>query len=193
MLHRSRGFTIIELLIVISVIALLSIATTLVFNSSLRDLFKMNATMVNINDQVVAMQRMEQVLRGGTRITEATTMRLTIFSYFSPQDATLSQITYYYNATSKKLLVDRIPASGSPPNYTYNNSDKKTLTLISDFVQTGDIFTYFDANGDSGVFTGDQLKDIKKITISLKEPARANIPAAELTSSVILRNRKTNL
>jgi UDP-N-acetylglucosamine--N-acetylmuramyl-(pentapeptide) pyrophosphoryl-undecaprenol N-acetylglucosamine transferase len=105
MSHHNRGVTIIELVLAIAMVAIISIAMTVIFGSTIRDLLKISTTMVNTNQELIALQRMQQVVRSGTRITEASDQKLTIYAYFSPQDATLSQVTYYYDSSTKTRYV----------------------------------------------------------------------------------------
>ena len=192
MLRRNDGYTISELAIVIVLIGIASTIMTMAFNATYRDLGQMSSVMMRSNDQVLAMQRMAQVIRSGTRITEATNVRLTIFAYFSPGDATLSQVTYYLDPANEKLKVDKIPATGSPPTYTYNPANKRTAILINSYSQVGDLFKYYDAIGDTGPFNVDEMQNIQKITIGLHNKAYANVAQQDLTTTVILRNRKVN-
>lgn len=192
MSRPNQGTTIIELVLAIAMIAIISVVMTVIFGSTIRDLLKINTTMVNTNQELIALQRMQQVVRSGTRITEASDRKLTIYAYFSPQDATLSQVTYYYDSSTKTLKADKIPASGSAPNYVYNASDKITIVLISGYEQVGSLFAYYDASGNSGPFMIDQLKDIKRIMIFIHDKAVGSNKETQVQSSVIIRNRKVN-
>ncbi len=174
-------------------IGIIVVSMAVVFNGTLQRMFRMNDEMGVVNDQVIASQRISQVIRSGTRITAAEDKKLTIYAYFSPQDATLSQVTYYYDTSTKKLKVDKIPASGSPPNYTYLDSNKKTLVLVDNYEQVGGMFVYKDANGATGPFAADQLKDIKSITVTIHSKARGNVSESQITNTILLRNRKVNL
>lgn len=182
-----------ELIIVLGLISIISITTVLFFNDTLRNLWRMQSRAIVINQQVLVMQRMSQVIRSGTRIDDASPMSLTIYAYFSPQDAQLSKVTYRYESTTKRLLADKIPASGSPPSYTYNPAHKKTIVLLDRHNQIGDIFSYYDANGSSGNFSGDATKDIKSVQFHIKDNYNGkSAEAIEVETKVILRNRKVN-
>lgn len=193
MQSRESGFTIVELLISTIVIVIFGSAFFMFFGSTFENFFKLQTNSMLVNNEAQTIARMSQVIRGGMTISAATNSSLTLYSYFSPQDSTLSQVTYYYQATSKRILVDRIPATGTAPNYTYPVANKTTAVLINGATLTGNLFTYQDANGGTGPFTTDTYKDIKLITIDLNSVVKGNVAPTELKTTIVLRNRKTNL
>lgn len=193
LLRKQRGFTITELLVAIIVLSLLITVLVSFFWSSFTSFFKLQETEITLADKSRVMQRMTQVIRSGTTITEATPTALTIHAYFSPQDEKLSQVRYAYDSAAKKLIVTRIPASGEPPSYTYPPEDASTTVLLSAVQLQPPIFTYRDANGEHGPFTADTYKDIKGVMIELASPATTRESATHLKTNIELRNRKTNL
>jgi prepilin-type N-terminal cleavage/methylation domain-containing protein len=190
---RQKGFTMVELLVVAVVSALISGMIFVFFWSSFRSFFNIQETSIAASDKLRVVYRISQVLRSGTTITEASSTALTIYAYFSPQDSTLSQVRYSYDAGAKTLSVTRIPAQGTAPNYTYPPASGVTVTLLRGFTATGSVFSYKDANGFTGPFTTNTYKDIKEVTIDLNSASGRETSANQLKTNIVLRNRKTNL
>lgn len=194
MLFRKKesGMTIIELLVTMVMIAILSPLILGFFWSAVNNFLKIQTTAALVSKETQALTRIEQVLRGGTQITNATATSLTIYAYFSPADSTLSQVTYTYDAPSSTIKVDQIPASGTAPNYTYNQSDKKTITILSGVKLKNSLFTYEDAIGGTGPFDNSTYQNIKMINIDIYGTVAGNTATTQVKSSVLLRNRRVN-
>jgi hypothetical protein len=183
----------IELLIASIVIVILSGAVFIFFNNAFTGFINLQGTAIVINDKSAALERMAQVIRSATTISAATDNELTMYSYFAPKDSTLSQVTYSYDSAARLLKVDRIPATGTPPDYTYLPANKISSTILSNVILRGNLFTYQDANGGTGPFGADTYQDIKLITIDLNTTTANGVTPSELKTTVTLRNRKTNL
>ncbi len=191
--HKESGFTMVELLVVAVVSALISGMIFVFFWSSIRSFFTIEETSIAVNDKLRVVYRVSQVLRSGTTITEASSTAITIYAYFSPQDSTLSQVRYVYDSGAKTLSVTRIPAQGTAPNYTYPPASGTTTTLLKNFTASGNVFSFKDANGNTGPFNTNTYKDIKEVTIDLNSPSAREQSANQLKTNIVLRNRKTNL
>ncbi len=131
----------IELEVVMAIIALIVPLVVMFFWSSFGNFMKLQSSNMLAADQANALNRMGQVLRSGTQITNAAANTLTIYAYFSPKDSTLSQVTYTYDATAGTLKAVKIPATGSPPNYTYNAANAITYTLLKGITLNRPLFT----------------------------------------------------
>lgn len=197
MLHlknNSKGFTIAEMVIVVSLVAMVSIIFANFFSDNFKSYLQLQQTTVTINTLNSSSQRIARVVRGMTTITDASEDTLTGFAYFTPRDDTLSKVRYYFDNQTSSIKVGVTPATGSAPNYSYNSVDEVTTTVAEGVVSTKPIFLYKDSSGSNTVFTAETYKDIKAINIDL---VSATIPGKdvplEISTTVTLRNRKTNL
>ena len=192
--HEDNGFTIAELVIVISLVAIVSIIFANFFSDNFKSYLRLQQTTVTTNTLNSSSQRIARVVRGMTTITQATDDSLTGFAYFTPRDNTLSKVRYFFDSPSGTIKVGVTPASGTAPNYTYNSSSEKITSISEGVVNTTPIFTYQDSSGSSQQFTTETYKDIKAIKIDLVSKAipGKTIPL-EISTTVALRNRKSNL
>lgn len=198
MLHRksssSAGFTIIELLVVISLVAIVSTFAFTFFNTSINQYLSLQQNSDAFNDLSSHYQRLANVLRGLTDISSASDNDLTVYAYFSPNDAYASLIHYYI--TGGKLLADVTPLTANPPNGTLITSQKKTYTIINQFVSIPGVptFVYIDAANTILTTPVVDQHTVKSIKVNLAVPSKSpSLTNQSLTLQVSLRNRKTNL
>lgn len=203
MTHRrlSYGFTVVELLIAISLAAVLSTVAIGFFSSSFNNYIKLSKDSTNLSEVASQTQRIARVLRGLTDISDASSANeITVYAYFSPVDSYVSQVRYYKNAAGTVLYADVTPMTANPPIGTLITANKKTYTIISTFytVSGTNLFTYLDAAGNALTNPVTDQHTIKGIRINLAVPTivgKANPANSYTTTSlqVSLRNRKTNL
>jgi hypothetical protein len=118
---------------------------------------------------------------------------ITIYGYFSPQDATVKQIRYFISGTNLNIGVT--PPSGTAPNYTYNSSNEVITTTRVDLAMgSNTLFTYYDDAGNllPNGFATSQVKAIGIYVAANPRVKQLGIPIA-VTTRVTLRNFKTNL
>lgn len=139
------------------------------------------------------LNRVAKVVRGTTDVVDAEQNSLTIYAYFSPNDAVVDKVKYYVSGS--QLLVSVIPPTGTAPNYTYSASDEKITVLTNSVANGGNSsFTYYDDLG--GKLTGSfSLNQIKQIGIYIGTNPNTKVLRQPLNSQTIvtLRNKKTNL
>lgn len=184
-----EGFTITELLVVMVVIGIVSGFIYVFFSRSLVDFMRVQAANITAVDQSYAVGRIEQVLRGVNKVEDAQANTLTVYTYFSPTDTVPSKVTYTYDATSKKLQVSHILASGTAPNYTYNSSNAINRVILSGLVQTKALFSYADKLGGTGPFDSSTYSSIATITVTIDGTVKGNAAPTEMKATVLLRNR----
>lgn len=164
------------------------------FASNYQGYLNLQLETMRLADASNGLQRTARVLRGVNTITDAQPNTLTGFVYFTPRDETLSKVRYFYDSNERKLRVGVIPATGTAPNYTYNNADEQLTTIAENINSSQPIFSYLNAAGQPATFTSTNYKDIYGIDITL---AADNIDQTAddivLKTSVSLRNRKINL
>lgn len=191
---KSDGFTIVELMVSISLIGSILAIFGVFFVNNYQSYLNLQQNTIRTNDLSNGLQRMARVLRGINSITEAGSINLSGYAYFTPRDQALSKVRYFYDAASRSVKVGVIPASGSAPDYTYNPSNERVSTITENINATQPIFKYLDLTGAETSFTTDTFKDIQSIRIRLENDKAGNFTQIfELQTTVSLRNRKTNL
>ncbi|MGA3150455.1 MAG: prepilin-type N-terminal cleavage/methylation domain-containing protein [Candidatus Saccharimonadales bacterium] len=193
----ARGFTIVELMIAMVVAFLVSLTAYSIFSTLLNQYFGLQADGSEFTNLAIESQRIANVVRGLTNIVSESGNDLTIYAYFSPNDAYVSQIHYYLNASATTLYADVTPMTANPPIGTPITSQKATYSVIDNYYQLNgvNLFNYLDASGNVLSLPISDENSIKGIQINLVVPA--NFPTASgkqrLSLQVSLRNRKTNL
>ena len=189
------GFTLVELLVVISLVALLFVVFGTFFTNNLNLYSHYQTDASNFTELANESQRVAQVLRGLTDIISESSNDLSVYAYFSPVDTYVSVVHYYLNGSSTALLADVTPMTANPPIGTQITAKKKTYTIISNyFQQTGtNLFTYYDASGTALTTPITDEHSVVDIGVSLAEPGSHTKNGQQLGITVSLRNRKTNL
>ncbi len=189
-----RGFSLVELLVVITLVGIIFATFGSFFTNYLILYSKYQEDSMNFGEMAQQSQRIGQVLRGLTDIVAESNNDLTVYAYFAPSDAYVSEVRYYLDGTGKKLMADVTPMSANPPNGALLTAKKKTYTIISNYYQAPGInlFNYYDANGALMTLPIADEHSILQIQVNLAEPASHN-STQSLNVMVSLRNRKTNL
>lgn len=199
MSYRSnqRGFTIIELTIVIVIVGLASLMLLTFTNTTLRQYLGLQKDATAFSDLSIQSQRITNVLRGSTNVTEATNDSVTVYAYFFPNNQYVSLIRYYLNPSKTTLYADVTPMSANPPTGTPVTASKKTYTVIPYFYQSSgtNLFEYQDSAGANLTLPISELQTIKGIRVSLVTPSDGQQKNGKqsISTQVSLRNRKTNL
>lgn len=193
----SDGFTIVELSMVMILIAIISTATYTFINTSTSQYLALQQDGIVFGDLAFQSQRIAQVVRGLTDISQASADEITMYAYFYPKDTYASLIRYYTDSTKTTLYADVTTMTANPPIGTPIASTKKTYTIISPFYASTGIstFTYLDSFGATLAMPITDLHTIKEIKITLAVPVKAPVVKGNDSISLLvsLRNRKTNL
>lgn len=196
MSHRNQqGFTLVELLVVISLVAVMVVSFGIFFTNYLLLYNKFQSDSLSFNQIGQQSQRIADVLRGATDIVSESANSLTVYAYFSPVDTYVSQVSYYISADGKSVLADVIPMSANPPNGTLLTAKKKTYTVVNNFYlpSGGTLFAYYDATGAAMTLPISDEHTILQIQVNLATTATHTSKGQTLSTTVSLRNRKTNL
>jgi prepilin-type N-terminal cleavage/methylation domain-containing protein len=200
MSHRNKnslGFTLIELMISIFVISVLTTTFFTFFNTSISQYLSLHRDSLAFSDLATQTQRIGNVLRGLTDITQANDNDLTAYAYFAPNDTYVSLIHYYLTNSNTKMLADVTRMSSNPPIGTPVSGSTKTFTIIDSFYLPSGIktFTYYDVNNAVLTTPVTDEHTVRTIKISLAVPSKAPVASSNTTMivQVSLRNRKTNL
>ncbi len=192
-LRKESGYTLLELIFVIGITGMMTLTIVGFVVSSSRGYQYLDHQSRAAVDLSNTLNRVSKVIRGTTDVVDAQSNTLTIYGYFSPNDAVVKKIRYFKNGN--KLMVGVIPPTGSAPNYTYNQADEE-VSVLQDYLSMGStpIFTYFDASGNqlTGSFAITQIKQIGLEMAINPKPTILEKPISTKTV-VTLRNKKVNL
>jgi len=196
--HKSspqRGFSLVELLVVISLVGIVFTIFGTFFMNYLISYSQYQKDGTNFTELATESQRVADVLRGLTDIISESSNDLTVYAYFSPVDSYTSIVHYYLNANGTALLADVTPMTANPPIGTPLNAHKKTYTIISNYFQapSTNLFVYYDASGAAMTLPISDEHSIIDIQVNLAEPGSHTKNGQTLSTTVSLRNRKTNL
>lgn len=192
---KTAGFTLVELLVVITLVAIMFVSFGTFFTNYLILYSKYQQDGSNFTELASQSQRVAQVLRGLTDIVSESSNDLTVYAYFSPSDTYVSEVHYYLNSNGTKLLADVTPMTANPPIGTPITSATKTYTIISNYYQASgtNLFTYYDASDTALTPPVSDEHSIIEIQVALAEPGSHTKTGQTLSVTVSLRNRKTNL
>lgn len=192
-----RGFTLFEMIITISLIAIISAVFFSGFNTLVFQYFRNQKTATQFSDLAFASQRIANVLRGTTDFISVANNDVTVYAYFYPNNEYVSQIRYYLNATNTSLMADVTPMSANPPTGIPVTANMKTYTIIPNYFKDPavNLFSYLDAAGNPLTIPVADQHIIKGINIVLAVPkVDTNSTSGQtMTLNISLRNRKTNL
>lgn len=190
-----KGFSLVELLVVILLVAVVFATFTSFFNNYLILYSKYQQDGMAYSELSQQSQRISDVVRGLTDIDTAADNEMIIYAYFSPTDTYVSQVHYYLINSNKTLMVDVTPMTANPPNGTLITASKKTYKIIEDFYLPtgGKIFTYYDAGGTVLSAPVADKNTVLSIKVDITTPSSKNPNGQSLSTTVSLRNRKTNL
>lgn len=190
------GFTLAELAISIFLIGIISTTLFTFFRSSFFNYLNLQTDATATSQIMTQSNRIAQVLRGVTDISDVDANEFEGHSYFYPSDAYVSVIHYYLQTSGgkTKLMADRTPMNANPPIGSPITSKKVTFTVIDSFYQPSgtSLFTYLDASGNALSLPITDLQTIKAIRVNLAAKG-SNNTNQKVDVQVGLRNRKTNL
>lgn len=193
--RKQFGFTIIELIVVMFIIAVLGTITASFIIKSLRDQERLQAQSLVQGQLSTAVERVAKVLRGTTTIIQAQQTSLTIRGFANVSDVAPSEISYFKDADNA-WRFSVIPATGVAPNYTYDPANKKTYTLADKLTNDNNqpLFFYYGETNNLLAFPVSSAS-IKMVEIAPVALDKTNwlVEPVTLTTRVNLRNLKMNL
>ena len=192
---RQAGFTLVELLVVITMVGIIFASFSSFFTNYLISYTKYQQDGSAFTELASQSQRVADVLRGLTDVVSESSNDLVVYAYFSPVDTYVSQVHYYLNANSTKVMADVTPMTANPPIGTLETANTKTYTIIHNYYQAtgGSLFNYYDASGTLMTLPIADEHSIMEIQVNLAAPGSHTKTGQTLNITVSLRNRKTNL
>lgn len=195
-LHRSAGFTLVELLIGIVLMAVIGTTFLVFFKSSLFNYLNLQSNASSLTQLNTQAMRVATVLRGVTGLNSVAANDISAYSYFYPSDAYVSLVHYYLHTSggTTQLLADVTPMSANPPIGTLITDQQKTYTIISNFYQPsgGALFTYLNGAGSALTLPITDVQSVQGIQVNLSAKTTDGGNQG-LNVQVTLRNRKVNL
>jgi type II secretory pathway pseudopilin PulG len=187
------AFTLIELVVAAGVLGILILGISNLTVNSLNTYQYLQAQSNSAADLTNLIDRVSRVVRGATTVLNAGTTTLTVYAYFSPNDAVVDQVRYFTSGNT--LEVGVTPPSGTAPNYTYPPANEKVTTLATNLTMgSTPVFTYYDDTG-TALPTGFALSQIRQVGVEVIEnPNIHRLPTPLSNQTIVtLRNLKTNL
>ena len=190
------GYTLVEMVVTLVLIGIVSTVFFTSFTTIVTQYLYLQKSGIQFSELAASSQRLANVLRGTTDFVATADNEVTVYAYFFPNNAYVSQIRYYLNAQSNQLLADVTPMSANPPIGTPVTANKVTYTVITNFYKDPSInlFTYLDASGNTLPLPVSDQHIIKGMRLVLASPGSGSSNATQsMTLNISLRNRKTNL
>ncbi|MEO6536482.1 MAG: prepilin-type N-terminal cleavage/methylation domain-containing protein [Candidatus Paceibacterota bacterium] len=193
---RARGFTLVELLTVISITTVVMLALTSVIRSFyinneylLERTQSLDSSRRGVADSIKAIREASYGDDGSYPIAAAGTSTITVYANID-SDSGVEKVKYYLSGTTLYKVVYN--AAGSPPVYSSTAFSTTTLATYARNASTTPLFTYYDTNGTQLATTSPNIASIASIKVSLLvdlNPNRApNVFI--LTETATLRNIK---
>ena len=191
--QSSAGFTLLELVLSAALFGIVVLGVGNLSVNALNTYAYLQAQSNSAADLTNVIGRVSKVVRGTTGIIDAQTNTLTIYAYFSPNDAVVDKVRYFVSGTT--LQVGVTPPSGSGPVYTYLAANEKLTTLAQNLAMgSTPVFSYYDDAGTT-LPVGFTLSQIRQIGVAIAiNPNTKRLPVPISNQTIVtLRNMKTNL
>lgn len=204
--ERDRGLTLIELLVAISLLAIVTTLITTMVVSVSQNFSRQESQQDSTNQAALAMQNVTRVIRAGTEIELSTTWQpAPVFSVAAPASLSLNayvgvdstaqgptRVSMTVNPASGELVETRYASSKSGGVWVYRSSPSRTRVIARDVTTTAP-FTYLRADGTAlpaRVLSEDERREIAAVRVRIAVQTHANGDAslAEMDSVVSLPN-----
>lgn len=195
--QSQAGFTLVELLVSITLIAIISTTFLIFFKSSLFNYLNLQTDATSFTQLDTQAARVSNVLRSSTDIVSADANDLVAYAYFYPSDTYVSLLHYYVVTKNgvKQLKADLTPMSANPPVGSALTAQMRTYVVIDNlYVPTNaSLFEYLSSTGTNLGLPIADLQTVKAIRVNLAAKTATGGGNQAINIQVSLRNRKTNL
>lgn len=198
----SKGFTIIELIIVIAIFSMMIFVTVLVVQDVLVGSDQQFSALNNIDNAHELTTRFSNEVRdaqvgvdGSYQINTAGDNQIIFYSKAAGFGSSVDRINYYLSGTN--LYKGITMPSGSPQ--TYNTTNEVDRIVQSNVVAGSPIFTYYDGNYNGSTSPLAQPVNVNsirfiKINLTVLNQVKAGSQTNfTITGGATIRNLKTNL
>ncbi|WP_425844268.1 PulJ/GspJ family protein [Agrococcus sp. TSP3-2-1] len=216
--ERDRGFTLMELLVAISLLAIVTTLVTTMIVALAQTFSRQESEQDSSRTAAAAMQRISTVIRAGTEVPRSSTWQplpafesaradsLIVNAYLDPATATVgpTRVRLAVN-TAGELVETRWVARRSAGDWVYDTTPSLNRVVVRDVAPRGtsvggspspELFTYLGATGApialpaSGELTEVQRREVVAVRVSLVVQTAAGTDAApaQLVSTVSLPN-----
>jgi len=191
--QRQGGFTLLEVLLVISIIALITGPLTSFFTRGLLSLNKLDLQTNASTELAILSGKITTVIRNATSVDTAQDNTFIFYSYANPTDTVVSKYRYFVSGNT--LSVGVITAQGNAPNYAYPPGQEVVKVMRTDLAMAGrPMFTYYDMGGTQ-LTTPATVTSVKQVGLYLSvNPNSVQLAQPiTITNQVTIRNLKNNL
>lgn len=204
--ERERGLTLVELLVAMSLLAIVMTLITVLVVSVSQTFTRQESQQDSTNQAALAMQQVTRVIRSGTEIEVSSTWQpAPVFSTATPSSMMLNayvgiestdegptRVTLTVDSGRRELVETRYPSSKSGGVWVYSGTPSRTHVVVRD-VTSPTPFTYLRADGSAlpaRALTEAERREIAavRVTLAVQTGARADASRAELESVVSLPN-----
>lgn len=204
--ERERGLTLIELLVAISLLAIVTTLITTMVVSVSQNFSRQESQQDSTNQAALAMQNVTRVIRAGTEIELSSTWQPgPVFTVAAPGSLTLNayvdvdstaqgptRVTITVDTASGELVETRYASRKSGGVWVYRSAPSRIRVIARDVTSTAP-FTYLRANGTplpARVLTEAERREIAavRVRIAVQTHATSNASLAEMDSVVSLPN-----
>jgi len=194
--REAIGFTVLEMVVVITLIGLLSTTFVVVFKSTIINYLGLQKQATSFGQLSTQANRIANVVRGATSVEVASDDELKVYAYFYPSDQFVSLVRYYAVSVdgSQQLYADLTPMTANPPTGTLDTNKKKSFLLINNFYKPAGqkLFSYYNAKNAQLATPVNDLSTVKTVQINLSSAVEKGSPQT-INLQVLLRNKKNNL
>lgn len=186
------GFTLIEMVVVIGLVAIISFVVSIFLSQSIKS-YRLKRQSVDLQEKAAhVMREFEQTARAATSVASATETEFKFYRFFDLTSLYPTQVRYFLDGDKFKIgIVDPVPVGNNP---SYPPENEKITLIIDDVVNTDVLFKYY--NGSSAALS-DPIDKVSvrmvELTISLDQNPGAPPDAITELTKVSLRNMKDNL
>ncbi len=200
---QEKGFTILELLVAVSIFSVLSVMAALLFVNIFTGSNQQFSALSNVDQARLVTNQFTNEIRNATTGVEgsaplntASTNQIIFFSKSSLGGATVNRVRYYLVGTT--LYKGVTVPSGNPPNY---NLAQESNIIVQRDISNGvtPIFTYYDgsyAGSGSALVQPVNINSVKFVKMNLMVLTRVkeNVNTVfSISAGATIRNLKNNL
>lgn len=188
--QRKTGYTLIEMLVVISLVGMIVVLISMFVGNSWRSYRRQSNTIMGVEAASSALRNFEITTRAASTILTATPNELKFYRFDDLSSAFPNQVRYFVDGNQFKVGVTE--PYGTAPNITYPAENEVIKLVINKVTNTTELFKYY--SGNNIELNPVTISSIRMIQLTLKvNMNEVNGSVVGVETRVSLRNMKDNL